>query len=130
IREKDTFYLFVEIKGEGNADIALLTSSNGLDYSYKGIVLDEVFHLSYPQVFKLKDEFYMLPETAGSNNILLYKAEIFPYNWKVIDTLLKDIELKDPSLLLSEELNLIVGVDDNLKQYIFTADSLKGKWIE
>ena len=130
IREKDTFYLFVEIKGEENADIALLTSSNGLDYNYKDIVLDEVFHLSYPQVFKHKDEFYMLPETAGSNNILLYKAENFPYNWKVIDTLLKDIELKDPSLLLSAELNLIVGVDDNLKQYIFTADSLTGKWTE
>ena len=130
IREKGIFYLFVEIKGEGNADIALLTSSNGLDYTYKGIVLDEEFHLSYPQVFKYRNEFYMLPETAGSNNVLLYKAENFPYKWEVIDTLLKDINLKDPTLLLSEDLNLIVGVNDNLKQYIFTADLLTGKWTE
>lgn len=130
IREKDTFYLFVEIKGEGNADIALLTSSNGLDYTYKGIVLDEEFHLSYPQVFKYRNEFYMLPETAGSNNVLLYKAENFPFKWGVTDTLFKNINLKDPSILLSENLNLIVGVDDNLKQFIFTADSLTGTWTE
>jgi hypothetical protein len=130
IKEDNVFYLFVELKGEGNADIALLTSTDGENYQYKGIVLDEDFHLSYPQVFKHEEEFYMLPETRGSNQVLLYKAENFPYTWKISDTLIKNRSLKDPSLLLSEELNLIVAVDDDLKQYMFTTDSLNGNWVE
>ncbi|MFN4762845.1 hypothetical protein ACKGJN_06965 [Gillisia sp. Q332] len=130
IKEDGVFYLFVELKGEGNANIALLTSTDGENYRYKGIVLDEDFHLSFPQVFNHKGEFYMLPETKGSNQVLLYKAENFPYDWRISDTLIKNRGLKDPSLLLSEELNLIVAVDNDLKQYMFTADSLNGSWTE
>jgi hypothetical protein len=128
IRDQDTFYLFTEIKGKDNANIALFTSEDGVDYNYKGIVLDETFHLSYPQVFRHEEDFYMLPETKGANQVLLYKAEKFPYSWKVEDTLIKDRALKDASILLSDDLNLIVAVDDKLKQIMFTADSLTGKW--
>lgn len=130
IKEKDIFYLFVELKGESNADIALLTSRDGENYDFKGIVLDEEFHLSYPQVFKYNGEIYMLPETTGSNQVLLYRANNFPYEWVITDTLIKNRRLKDPSLLLSDDLNLIVAVDDNLKQFIFKADSLEGNWKE
>ena len=130
IKEKDSFYLFTELKGEENADIALFTSTDGLDYNYKGIVLNEDFHLSYPQVFKYKEEFYMLPETKQSGNVLLYKAENFPYKWKIEDTLIRNVQVKDPSILLSPELNLIVTVDDHMNQLLFTADSLKGTWKE
>lgn len=130
INDKEQFYLFVEVKGQDNADIALFTSLDGKSYGFGGIVLDESFHLSYPQVFKYKDEFYMLPETKGSNNILLYRAQNFPYEWEISDTLIKNKGLKDPTILLSDELNLMVTVDDNLKQYIFEADSLHGEWKE
>ncbi|MGI0107844.1 glucosamine inositolphosphorylceramide transferase family protein [Salinimicrobium sp. WS361] len=130
IRDEGTFYLFTEIKGKDNANIALFTSEDGVDYSYNGIVLDETFHLSYPQVFRHEEDFYMLPETKGANQVLLYKAEKFPYSWKVEDTLIKDRALKDASILLSDDLNLIVTVDDKLKQIMFTADSLTGKWKE
>src|SRR5690606_15961273 len=33
-------------------------------------------------------------------------------------------------ILLSDTLNLIVAVNDNLEQFFFTADSLHGKWKE
>lgn len=130
IKEKDSFYLFVEQKGNDNADIALFTSANGKNYNYKGIVLDEAYHISYPQVFKYKDEFYMLLETKQAGSVILYKAKNFPYDWEVEDTLLKNVELKDPSILLSEDLNLIVAVDDHLKQFMYSADSINGNWKE
>ena len=130
IKEKDSFYLFTELKGNENADIALFTSANGLEYEYKGVVLNENFHLSYPQVFKYKNEFYMLPETKQSGNVILYKAENFPYQWNIEDTLIKNVKLKDPSLLLTPDLNLIVTVDDHMNQLMFTADSLEGQWRE
>jgi len=129
IKEKDTFYLFVEHKKtKPNGDIALLTSTDGVNYNYKGAVLTEKFHLSYPQVFKYKNEFYMLPETKSAGHVLLYKAERFPYGWKVCDTLIKNRALKDPSIYLSDSLNVLVASDDHLNMYLFEADSLFGKW--
>jgi len=130
IKEKDSFYLFVELKGKKNADIALFVSSDGLDYKYRGVVLDEPFHLSYPQVFNYKGEFYMLPETKQSGNVLLYKAEDFPNKWEIDDTLIRNVDVKDPSILLSENMNLIVTADDHMNQLLFTSDSLKGNWKE
>lgn len=130
VKEENVFYLFVELKSDDNANIALLTSLDGKNYEYKGIVLDEEFHLSYPQVFKHKGELYMLPETTGINQVLLYKANNFPYEWVIADTLIKNRSMKDPSLLLSDNLNLIVTVDENLKQFIYKADSLSGTWKE
>jgi len=130
IQDSSKFYLFTELKGRGNANIVLFSSEDGNNYQYQEIVLDEDFHLSYPQVFKYKHEYYMLPETKGSGNVLLYKARKFPLEWEVEDTLLHNTGIKDPSILLSEELNLIVGVNDNLEQLFFTADSLDGKWKE
>ena len=128
IKEKDTFYLFVELKGKKNADIALFKSPDGLDYTYEGVVINEAFHLSYPQVFKYKEEFYMLPETKQAGNVLLYKAEKFPEKWKIEDTLIKNVSLKDPSILLSTEFNLIIAVDDYMNQFLYESDSLRGKW--
>lgn len=130
IKEKDTFYIFFEhkLKNIHPAKIGMLSSTDGLNYTYKGTVLKEKFHLSYPQVFKYKEEFYMVPESQAAKNVLLYKAEKFPYQWKVCDTLLPNIKLKDPTLFLSDTLNVLVGVGDNLKMQLYTAESLFGKW--
>lgn len=129
IKEKDTFYLFFELqKNKPNAEIALMTSVNGVDYDYRGVVLEADFHLSYPQVFKHKDEFFMIPETKRAGNILLYKSFNFPFNWKIEDTLIADVKLKDPSIYLSDSLNIIVASDDKLNMHMFVSDSLKSKW--
>ncbi|MFD1095254.1 glucosamine inositolphosphorylceramide transferase family protein [Salegentibacter chungangensis] len=130
VADSTGYYLFTELKGNGSADIALFTSHDGSEYNYQGVVLDESFHLSYPQVFNYKNEYYMVPETKGAGNVLLYKAKEFPFEWEIEDTLLHNIAIKDPSILLSKDLNLIVGVNDNLEQFFFTADSLKGSWKE
>ncbi len=129
IKEKDTFYLFFEHqKSKPKAEIGLMVSTDGINYKYKGTVLKENFHLSYPQVFKYKNEFYMLPETQGANNVLLYKAEKFPHNWKVCDTLLKNIKLKDPTIFLSDSLNVLLGSDINMTLFMYNSKSLKDNW--
>lgn len=62
IRKDDTWYMFFEVmnKQTNQGDIGLAISSDGLNWTYKQIVLDELFHLSYPYVFKWKNEFYMI----------------------------------------------------------------------
>lgn len=129
IKEKDTFYLFFEHQKKKNgAEIGLFTSTDGKDYQYKGTVLKQKFHLSYPQVFKYKNDFYMIPESKQANAVLLYKANRFPFGWEVCDTLIKNVRLKDPSIYLSDTLNVMVASDDNLNMYMYQADSLFGKW--
>lgn len=129
LKVRDTFYLFVEHqKLSGGASIALLTSADGLHYTPKGTVLDEPFHLSYPQVFAYRDEFYMLPESQQSHQVLLYKARKFPYEWAVCDTLIKNIQLKDPTLYLSDTLNLLFASDKKQTLHLYRADSLRGSW--
>lgn len=129
IKEKDTFYLFFEHqKKDSNADVGLMTSVDGKNYQYRGTVLNEKFHLSYPQVFKYRADFYMIPESKQANAVLLYKAKRFPFDWKICDTLLKNVKLKDPSIYLSDSLNIMVASDDKLNMYVYQADSLFGKW--
>lgn len=129
VKEKDTFYLFFEHKKtKSNADISLLTSVDGEKYQYRGTVLTEKFHLSYPQVFKYRNEFYMVPESKQANTILLYKSHRFPFDWKVCDTLVANVQLVDPSIYLSDSLNIMVATDYAKNMYLYQADSLFGTW--
>ena len=129
VKEKDTFYLFFEHKTKkSNADIGLLTSVDGKNYQYQGTVLTQKFHLSYPQVFKYKNDFYMVPESKQANAVLLYKAQKFPYDWSVCDTLIPNVQLVDPSIYLSDSLNIMVASDYAKNMYVYEADSLFGKW--
>lgn len=60
-------------------------------------VLDVPHHLSYPQVFTLGKEIWMLPEAAGGGGLDLYRAEGFPYRWvkqaRIVDQPLHDATL-------------------------------------
>lgn len=129
--EDEIFYIFFEHKGAGNADIAFLSSTDGKNFEYKGIILDEAFHLSFPQVFKYRDEFFMLPEAKQSGNLILYKARNFPYDWEISDTLIHNKRLEDPALLITDSLNIISASEVNtLTQFLYSSDSLQGNWVE
>lgn len=43
--------------------------------------LQELWHLSYPQVFAAEGEIWMLPEAHRSNRLTLYRATQFPLAW-------------------------------------------------
>jgi len=129
VKEKDTFYIFFEHKkNKSNADIGLLTSVDGKKYDYHGTVLTQKFHLSYPQVFKYRNDFYMVPESKQANSVLLYKAHRFPYDWRLCDTLIANVQLVDPSIYLSDTLNIMVASDYAKNMYVYEADSLFGNW--
>ena len=129
VKEKGVFYLFFEHqKTKPNATIGVMTSTDGKNYVYSKNVLEQPFHLSYPQVFKYRGNFYMIPETKGANAVLLYKAHDFPFDWRICDTLVDRVKLKDPSVFLSDTLNIMLASDDNLNMYLYEADSLFGKW--
>jgi hypothetical protein len=98
------------------------------------VVLDRSYHLSYPFVFFVGDDAYMLPETAANRTIELYKAAAFPSDWTLEATLLDGVSAVDPTLVEHSGrywmfANIAVegaSRDDELS--LFSADSLLGPW--
>ena len=62
-------------------------------------VLEEPFHLSYPNVFEHQGQMYMIPETAGAGQVRLYRATDFPGGWVLDRVLLEDAPGTDATLL-------------------------------
>ncbi|MBD3357648.1 MAG: hypothetical protein GF363_10855, partial [Chitinivibrionales bacterium] len=98
--QRDTiWYMFFEVMnaGTGQGDIGLALSTDGHEWRYDGIVLDEPFHLSYPHVFSWEREHYLVPESHRDRTVRLYKASYFPYGWTVVDTLIHGYHV-DPTV--------------------------------
>ena len=130
IQKNDTIFIFVEnaIKND-NAVIDLFILNNG-EVLHKGTILDPPFHISYPQVFMHDDQYYMLPETKRSNNVILFKATNFPYDWVASDTLIKNVRFKDATLLSMDELNVIITCNDDLESFVYCSNNIFEGWEE
>ena len=131
--ENHTWYMFFEVfnKQTRQGDIGLATSEDGLNWTYKQIVLDEFFHLSYPYVFKWKNDYYMIPETCRANSIRLYKAVGFPTQWSFVGTLLYNGRYADPSIFHYDgKWWLFAETNRNDILCLYYADNLMGPWIE
>jgi len=85
------WYLFFEIKlrRAGKGVIALAESRDGHAWRYRGIVLHEPFHLSYPYVFRWREAWYMVPESAPAGQVRLYRGSPFPHCWSLAAVLLE-----------------------------------------
>ena len=96
------------------------------------LVLEESFHLSYPQLIKHVDGIYMLPETGGAGDIRLYKAENDELNeWKYHSTLIRGIYY-DPTPIFHHGTWFLFTSSgkDFSKMHIFTSDTLTDGWTE
>ena len=132
IPENGSWYMFFEVlnartqKGE----IGLATSDDGFNWTYKQIVMDESFHLSYPYVFKWNNTYYMIPESHQANSVRLYQAVDFPTKWSLVKILL-DGSFGDSSVVhFQDKWWLFTSSDKNDTLYLYYTDELIGEWIE
>jgi len=134
VQENHTWYMFFEVMNArtDQGDIGLATSEDGLKWSYRQIVLDEPFHLSYPYVFKWEGEYYMIPESGEANSIRLYQATGFPSEWSFVGTLLDGSHYLDSAILRFDDRWWLFTTpterNDTLR--LFYADELRGPWTE
>ncbi|MGB3898857.1 MAG: hypothetical protein WA973_09905 [Mesorhizobium sp.] len=63
------------------------------------VILEEPYHLSYPQVFAHGGQIWMLPEGGAGGNLVLYRAESFPDRWVRHSVLVPGRQLFDSTLL-------------------------------
>lgn len=76
------------------------------------VVLEEPFHLSYPNVFIWGEEVYMIPETHNARELRLYRARKFPDCWELDSVMLRDIDLADTSLYFQDDLIMMETMED------------------
>lgn len=135
IKDQSTWYLFFETldKKTLNGDIALATSTDGKKWEYQQIVLNEIFHLSYPYVFKWENDYYMIPESSQAYSVRLYKAKKFPTEWEFVTTLLDNGNYADNSIAYYNNTWWLFSETDpqtNGTLRLFYADNLTGPWTE
>jgi hypothetical protein len=98
------------------------------------VVLERPYHLSYPCVFFVGDDAYMLPETAANGAIELYRAVSFPSEWAFEAVLVSDVRAVDPTLIEHEGrfwlfANIAVkGASTNDELFLFSSRSVEGQW--
>ena len=74
VKDKELF-LFYEIQyGFDYGKIAMTRTCDLVNWSEPVIVLQEPFHLSFPFVFEVDHQIYMIPESQESDTIRLYRA--------------------------------------------------------
>lgn len=62
------------------------------------VVLKRDHHLSYPNVFRWRGEWYMMPETAQRGVVEVYRAVRFPDEWELVAEMLPGAPVVDPTI--------------------------------
>lgn len=99
IYQNNEHYCFVEdydyLKKKGIISVYKITQDSNIEL---GAALIEDFHLSYPYLFKFKDQLYMCPETSAKNEIRIYKCIDFPLKWEYHKTIMKNVSAVDTTI--------------------------------
>lgn len=134
LKDDDKYHIFVEDYDFINAkgEISRFEYKPEMKSLSMNLVAKHDSHLSYPFVFKHKDLFYCLPESAALNKIILLKSKDLNSKWEKL-TLIEDISAVDSTLFNFDNKWWLFCVD---KKYgssslsIWFSDDLMGKWQE
>jgi hypothetical protein len=110
----------------------LATSTDGLSWTYRKIVLSEPFHLSYPYVFAWEGDYYLIPETLGAGAVRLYRAISFPSRWSHLGDLVTGL-CADPSTCYFAGRWWLFTCSTPTEHHtlrLHFADELRGPWQE
>ncbi|RLI96500.1 MAG: hypothetical protein DRP00_05245 [Candidatus Aenigmatarchaeota archaeon] len=108
VKWNGTYYMFFELlPTSGYGVIGLSTSTDGFNWTYQGVVLDEnakSWHLSFPYVFRHNNTWYMIPSIVDNANnqgvfaIYTTTDEQFPYGWTLVEEVFRDYYVNDGML--------------------------------
>jgi hypothetical protein len=134
IRTGDLWHLFFEVlpKHTKVGQIGVAVSGDSVHWQYRGIVLREPFHVSYPHVFAWEGEHYLIPETLQAGAVWLYKSSRFPFGWKRERALLRG-RFADPTIFRHNNRWWLFVCDtpyDHWSLRLFHAPELMGAWEE
>lgn len=106
-------------------------------YTDPQTILKLDYHLSYPCVFKVENDWYMIPETCANKTVELWKCTDFPMQWEKHSNLLENIEAVDTTPFYYEGMwYLFTSTRRDCKKFgdrldlFFTENILQPNWKE
>ncbi|CAN2242150.1 glucosamine inositolphosphorylceramide transferase family protein [Candidatus Planktophila dulcis] len=110
---RNEIYLFVEeYSFSTSKGVVSVFTLRGERFERLGVCLEEVFHISFPNVFVDGEDIYMIPESSENRDVRLYRAVDFPLKWELSTQLLTDISAVDSMIYRSnQEYFLLTTVD-------------------
>jgi hypothetical protein len=132
LRSDDGWHMYFEVllRASRRGVIGHATSQDARAWRYRGIVLDEPFHLAYPQVFTSSGVTYMLPETIGAKAVRLYQATGFPGRFAPAGDLIEGV-WADPTIYFDGGMWWLLACStpfENRTLHLFHAEQLLGPW--
>lgn len=97
VEEGGKHYVFFEevVIGENKGRIAVAEIGDDGLLGPAQTVLSEPWHLSYPNVFKIDGQWYMIPESGAVEVVNLYAATSFPNSWTRVRSILSGVHAYD-----------------------------------
>ena len=93
---EDVLYLFYEdydyTTRRGHLGVGRL---DGMRFTPLGRALERPHHLSFPFVFRWRDEILMIPETHAAGRVEVWRATAFPLEWELAATALEGVAAVD-----------------------------------
>ena len=92
-------YIFVEqyLKDKDKGCIGYFKFMDGKPVN-QGIIIENTYHMSYPDVFRYKGQYYMIPESSANSTVDLYIADHFPDKWHKVKTLISGQKYVDSTV--------------------------------
>ena len=102
-------YLFVEqyFNKKKRAGLSAYEFIDGNPH-YLGCVIENDYHMSYPCVFKYKDDIFIIPESSANETIDLYRASNFPLDWVHEKVLIKGERFVDTTIYFKGNQTLLL----------------------
>lgn len=132
---KDELHLFYEeqIDLQGKGIIKMTITKDLKEWTEPITVLAEPFHLSYPNVFEIDNQIYMMPETGHGHFIRLYKPNADLTQWTYNKTILEGKHYVDSCILKKENyyyLFTTVYSNPGYQLMLYYSTTLDGNWQE
>ncbi|KEQ02851.1 hypothetical protein GV67_16725 [Pseudorhizobium pelagicum] len=134
---EDRHYLFVEEypyeEAKGVISVAEVEANGSFGVPRR--VLEEDYHLSYPNVFRCDGQVFMLPESGDAQELVLYRCEAFPDTWIRHAVLISGRSINDATLVkLNDRIWMFAterfgsgSASDTM--VVYSAQKLDGPWL-
>ena len=100
VKHANRHYIFIEerLYQQGRGRIACMQVTEQGHYSPPITVLERPYSLSYPFIFRYLDQYYLIPESAESGQVELYRCTRFPDQWVLEHVVMQDVSAFDTTM--------------------------------